>query len=264
MVGDARIESYLTSVFGHTSNAFQSPTSAVQEWVQLVEAPKLACPNRDDLVAVIAQTSRPSCRNACDVFDRFVNACSAKVEGCDGCSLSQYHKELVQGEDVVWSKNVWTFACNEDVEVVADPVCKLLEFVAGDVGSWGSLRLQRRCQSGRHGGCDKYVMVERCIGAARIRELSLLSCWSAQHVEGVSEGTMEAVTSASFRGCACLHLPSCAAPALLTNLEIPRRSSSHNCQLLRRLKIHRISSIRAIEDAISSCFDFFGSMLVVI
>lgn len=79
-----RIMTYFRSMLTGACNTLQSPASAIQERMEIFKAPKSTLPDRDDLVAVVAETTRPARGDASDVIYSFVYACCSKIECCDG------------------------------------------------------------------------------------------------------------------------------------------------------------------------------------
>lgn len=98
--------------------------------MEVFKAPKPAFPCCDNPVAVIAEPPRPASGGASDVFHRFVYTRCPKIECRDGSRLAQGDKEFVQGKDIVWPKDIRSFACDKDVKIVAYPMCEMLEPVA--------------------------------------------------------------------------------------------------------------------------------------
>jgi hypothetical protein len=67
---------------------------------------KLLSPDRDDLVAIVAQPAGPARRHTRDIVNGFVNATRPQVGNRDVWRMSQSDERFMQGEDVVGSKNV--------------------------------------------------------------------------------------------------------------------------------------------------------------
>lgn len=113
---------HLFRVLVRRGYAFKTPTSAIQERMELGQLAELGCPGTDDLVAVVGQWSRPSCSDTGDVHDGSVNAGSSTIQSCYRVCSAQGRKNVVECEEVIGLQLVWPLGSEEGVEIVSYPV----------------------------------------------------------------------------------------------------------------------------------------------
>lgn len=129
-----KVTAYLSRVLSGTGNAFETTASAKEERMKIAKRAELRCPQRNDLVTVIAEATRPTSRNARNVLNSAVYARCAQVQCGDAARKTELYKCLVQGENVIWVQTTGSFTGHREIEIVTNPSSQCPEPRSREIG----------------------------------------------------------------------------------------------------------------------------------